>query len=1056
MRTFVPTLLAGGFATLLLLSGCSGGGSSSGSGAGSGSMFVETCSLGCSSGAGGSQVSCAIVSTSVNNELSIYFSEAVDPNSISSTTFQLIDVNSGQVPVGSRFVDPNNPRRVVFRPLITFDAAGSPSFGFEPNKTYRITIPGQAQGDNPPFITSVGQKFNRSRMQCDIQTNQGVIDIVPGAPVVSVFVDLAIPGTPDPNDRIQDQPADGATDVWRSSKITMIFNDVMNPVTLLNQITHQATFITTKIDPDGNLGTTADQVPFPGSYELELDLDNLRTILTFTAPTGMPSGGIAHNRKVLVNIPANVQDLSGNQLSNPGLITFVPETTIQGAVVLPDSDGENFTDTANFDSANSSAEWGSGRLVRGFGGGSGRLGKLIVRTGQTCTLNTNSQAFPLTGANSGIDQPRDLLDNPTTPPPANPTLTITDGSFEFSSIVVESGATLRFTGTNAARLFSRGPANILGTIDVRGSTPADFDSFTTLGQAGATGGPGGGDGGGGGDRVDNTGSTGANGLLTITQPTTNPPLPAGTNQGITNPGADINGRPSQGIDRSTGGLGAAAGGQHYPPAFPVNRDTLGPGAGDIQFTNIDPDSLNVCYVQAVANTGGGGGYGTAGANGLPSTFFAQAENLSSNLPPLVAGDADGDGGAGGTAIGLEPPDPESDHNLRRLAVEVGALRGGSGGGGGGTSLFNTHNNSNGSCLGSATVKTDRYYDCSGSGGGGGGGALQVVSGETLALIGTVDARGGNGGSAVILPINPFSTPGTNLEGRRNRASPGGGGSGGAVRLQGSVVTISGSPPPGTSRINVTGGSGGANDFCDTTATCIGRGGNGGAGLIRVEDLSGVLTRATEAPKFLPFSAATDPESRDWVSVGLWALPRRRPESFTGAVSCWMRPSGNFFDLTFSADDPGSPDVDARFGWNMEVLYDDGGPLGLRAINYRGPDPDSPFGADDLETVLHNNLNYGLPANQRSYFAVRFQGATLLSSYNGSLCDVNVDTNSGAPSIVTGSLTTWVRHPSELNAFSPKPNMIRFTVVFDTALEVPGSVPSFIQGLRDLKIRAQPD
>ena len=1062
MRTLVPTLLAGGFATSLLLSGCSGGGSSSGSGAGGGTMYVETCSLGCSSGTAGSQVSCSIVSTSVNNELSIYFSEPVDENSITSTTFQLIDVNSGQVPVGSRFVDPHDPRRVVFRPLITFDAAGSPTFGFEANKTYRITIPGQAQGDAPPYITSRAGKSNRSRMQCDIQTNQGVIDLVPGAPVVTVEVDLAVPGTIDPNDRIADQPANGATDVWRSSTVRMIFNDVMNPVTLLNQVTHQATFITTKIDPDGNLGTTADQVPFPGSYDLQLDLDNLQTILTFTAPTGMPSGGIAGNRKVLVNIPANLQDLAGNNLSNAGLVTFVPETVAQGLVYLPDADGENFDDTSNADLRNTSADWSGGRLVRGFGGGSGRLGKLLVKSGQTCTLSTDSQEFPLTVANSGITQPRDLLDNAisvTDYDPADsatwPTITVTDGAFEFSSITVESGATLRFTGSNPARLFSRGSASILGTIDVRGSTPADFDSFTTLGQTGAAGGPGGGAGGGGGDRVDNTGSTGTNGLLTITQPTAIPALPAGTCQGITNPGADINGRPSQGIDQSTGGLGAAAGGQHYPAAFPLLRDTTGPGAGDLAFTNVDPDSIQVCFALMLANPGGGGGYGTAGSNGAANAFFPTAESGASNLPPAVAGDSDGDGGPGGTAIGIEPPDPESDHNIRRLAVEVGALRGGSGGGGGGTNLYNSHHNSNSVCTGAALSKIDRYYDCSGSGGGGGGGAIQIVSGKTLVLTGTVDARGGNGGSAVALTINPFAVPGTNLDGRRNRATPGGGGSGGAVRLQGSVVTIDANLQPGTSRVNVTGGTGGANDYCDTTVNCVSRGGNGGAGLIRVEDLTGLLSRGSEASKFLPYVPATDTESRDWVSVGLWTLPRRRPESFTGAVSCWMRPSGNFFDLTFSADDVGNSDPTLRYGWNMEVLYDDGGPLGERAINFRGPDTDSPF-AQDLETVLKNNLNYGLPAAQRSYFAVRFQGATLLSSYNGSLCDVNVDTSGGSPSIVAGSLTPWVRHPSELNAFSPKPNMLRFTVVFDTALETPGSVPSFIKGVRDLKVRCQPD
>ncbi len=97
----------------------------------------------------------------------------------------------------------------------------------------------------------------------------------------------------------------------------------------------------------------------------------------------------------------------------------------------------------------------------------------------------------------------------------------------------------------------------------------------------------------------------------------------------------------------------------------------------------------------------------------------------------------------------------------------------------------------------------------------------------------------------------------------------------------------------------------------------------------------------------------------------------------------------------------------------------------------------------------------IPANTDA-FTVRFQGATLQSSYIGSLCDVNVDTATANPNIVQGSLTPWVRHPHDLDSFSPQPNMIRFTITFDTALETPGSVASFIKGIRDLKIRSQPD
>lgn len=1013
-------------------SGCSGGSSSSSGSSNAGPMFVDTCSLGCSGGLGGTQVSCSTVATSVNNEISVYFSEAVDENTVSSTTFQLIDVNSGQVPIGTRLVDPNNPRRVIFRPSVTFDTQGNAAFGFEENTTYRITIPGQSQGDNPPFITSRGGKANRSRMQCDIQTTGGIVDLVAGAPVANMLVDLAILATPDPNDRIVDQEGNGADNVWRSTKIKLVFNDIMNPVTLINQATGQPTFITVRVDPDGDLQTTADQVPLPGSFTLQIDPDNLRTTLVFTSPTGIPSGGAAHLRKVVVNIPNNITDLSGRPLANAGLFAFTPETVLQPPVTLPDADGENFNDTSNCNLVESSAIWGSGKLVRGQGAGSGRLGRLFIRAGQQVILNTDSTTFPLLG------MARDLLDNALpgvdytpTNPLTWPTITVTDGIFEFTRITIEAGGVLTITGTQPARILSRGDIEIFGLVDVRGGTPVAFDSETAAGQSAADAGPGAGRGGDGGDR-----------------PTYGPGTSTLLNAGaITNPlvGLDTNGQPSSGIDQDVGGLGAAAGGLHFPDIFPTFQNSF----GGLQLQDPDPlnpDSALQCFSFMVANGGGGGGYATPGSNAVPMTPFPLA-GASPNTPP-VAGN-DGVGGPGGTNINIEAPNPLSAHVVRRLDAGLGFLRGGAGGGGGGCHLFGSFaTGSAPNCtVGGSLITT--FSDASGCAGGSGGGALQIASGKTLRVAGLLDARGGNGGSG-LAPVTGAPT-------RKHRAAPGGGGSGGAVRLQALVVDVDTVSTPGVNgRIDVRGGVGGGTDHCLTTGTCLtrSRGGNGGNGLIRIEDTTGLLTRASEAPKLLPFTLA-DLESLDTLSVGTWQLPRRRPESFSGAVSCWMRPPGNFFEVNFQADDPLAVNPDERFGWNMEVLYDDGGPLGLRAINYRGPDTDSPFPVD-LETQLKNNLNYGLAAADRSYFAVRFQGARLAGTYNGSLCDVNVGTSPGLSNLVDGSLTPWVRHPEELNEFAPRPTIVRFAIVFDTALEQPASVPSFIKGVRNLKIRTKPD
>lgn len=1042
---------------VFVIAGCSGGGSGSGSAANSGPMFVQTCSLGCSSGAGGDPVSCGIAVASPNSEIAVYFSEPVDPTTVSTATLQLVDVNSGQVPIGTRFVDPHNPRRVVFRPSVTFDITGTPSFGFEAGTTYRITIPGEAQGDNPPFIESVAHKRNRSRLQCDIQTTAPVVDLVPGPPTVSVSVDLAIVATPDPTDHISNQPAEDAVDVWRDSTITLVFNDVMNPATLVNQATHQPTFLSIRVDADGNLSTIDDQDPWPGTYDLALDLDNLTTTVVYTPTLGLPSGGAAHNRRIIVEVPVSVQDLAQNPVANFGIISFVPETTTSGAVVLPDADGENFTDTANLDIPNSSADWGSGRLARGYGGGSGRLGRLRVTASTTVTLNTDSQSFPLPGT------PRDLLDNlnpalpdydPNLPEASWPALVITDGAFEFSSITIDAGGVLQLSGSRPARLFSRGAVNVAGIIDVAGVSNPTYDSSSPDGQPGGAGGPAGGRGGAGGDRPDNSTSTGTNGLLAT--PTGGMPAAAA---GISNPGAIGFGRGGVGIDLVA--LGAGSGGSSYPVNFPTSRVTLPPDVGDLGLTNPVGLQSNVCYALMVSTPGGGGGYALHGGAGVPMTVPGEpvAVTGAPNLPPIVVDDQNGDGGPGGAEIQLEPPDPPSDHTTRRLAFENGALRGGSGGGGGGTSLFRTTATAVGAtnpiCQGTTDRPLNAFFDHSAGGGGGGGGALQLASGKQLTLTGSIDASGGAGGSGRVFT-------GSGIADRTHYAAPAGGGSGGAVRLQGLVVSVAASTNPGvTGHVDVSGGTGGATEFCwleDELGSCIGRGGDGSPGLIRIEDTTGLLTRLTEASKLLPYNAATDLESRNWLSVGAWALPRRRPESFSGAVSCWMTPPGSFFLLTFASDDLSNPNPNLHtFGWNMEVLYDDGGPSGLRAINYRGPDVDSPFDPNtDLETLLHNNLNYGLPASQRSYFAVRFQGVRLRGDFTGDLCNVNLNANAGTPQIVADSLTTWVRHPAQLNLFTPRPNAVRFTVVFDTTLETPGSVASFIRGVRNLKINSVPD
>lgn len=1044
-------------------------------------MFIDTCSLGCSSGTGGLQVNCSIVQVSLNTEVSVVFSEPVDPASVNSTTFQLIDVGSGDVPVGNRFVDPNNPRRVVFRPSITFNADGTASFGFMPLRTYRITLPGTEHGDTGPFIESTGGKANMSRMQCDIQTTTTVDDLVPGPPRVDIFV-----STVDP-DLMHDQPAAGAVNVWRDSTIRFVFYDIMNPSTLANPGTQQSTLITVRVDTNGNLGDFTDQVTLFGSYVVGINMNLLQTTMVFTPANGMPSTGDFQTlpRKIVVVVPNGVQDLVGNPISNPGTTIFTPEHVDYDPVAMPDSDGENFTNTANRDAVNSGAAWGQGRLAIGWGGGSGRLGALRVPTMQTVVLDSDGTVFKnLTALDPATTMPivatSGLLDNsrPVSPPPippdaynpldpqAWPTVTVTNGIFEFSSINVDGGATLRIVGSQAGRLYSRGPVSIDGTIDLDGETPPPHRSDDAGGGVGGAGGPRAGSGGRGGDRPDNTDN---HDILDLFFP----------NNGIENPGAVIDGAAGGGVGGNAS-IASGRGGRHFPNPFPTSTENAPAERGGLLYTQIVIDaSTSDCRVRQVASPGGGGGYATDGDRGVPLTPDPEATNPDPppqyvpNLPSTTALGGDS------AATGLEPPDPQSGHYKRQLGPAN--LNGGSGGGGGGTHLYDTWqeglNANDTSCydLDAAFFGITEYKDHSACGGGGGGGAVQVVSGETMRVAGSIRARGADGGSNLIVEDFP----------RPSRAAPGGGGSGGAVRLQAKILNLDSN---GVGRVDVSGGMGGVNLSPDMMGLPImlGTGGNGGAGLMRLEDLSGgmnppatLMTRCSEAPKLLPFDPIVNPntmsgqpcfqqpESEYILSVAEWDKPQRRPDSYSGAASCWIRPAGRFFSIQFDSDEGPAPDT--VYGWNMKVLYGDPNSGPPTPINYRGPDPNSPFGGGDFEKNLGSQVNYlndaNPPGNQYgtgpfdplpggTYLSVRFQGAVAIADISSNPCNVTL---SGVGSkIAPGSLTPWVRHPLELNQFLPRPNMLRFTIVFDRSGAPAGSPAALIQGVTDLIIHAQPD
>jgi len=1069
MRSDTPTRALGslgttlGLASLLTVVSCSGGGSDDGGGGTSGGsssgMFVETCSLGCSSGQGGTSVNCTIDSIKQNQQITIVFSQPVDFTSVNSTTFQVLNVATGAAPLGSFEVDAANPRKLIFRPALTFDTTGQLVLGFVAGETYRLTIPGSST-DAGPYIRSTSGRPNKSRLRCDVQPN-GIADVVPGNPTVEIFVDVQLfDGMGNPSGILHNQPAGGASDVSQNSAVKMVFADIMNPLTLFNPSTGSSNFIQVNIDRDGNPATIADQSPLAGTFSIFLDQALSRTQLDFK-PNCIPGPGLS-GRQIIVRFLPGVADLAGNLMTTPPVTVFTAEGATASGVTLP-TGGEDFTDLSNFDGPRSSANmWaGDGRVVRGFGGGSGRLGVLRVRDGETVVLDTDMQTFPAASFPSpGVEN--DIVSNlipGVDYDPLNqsawPKIVVTDGVFEFSSVDIEQGGTLVIEGSNPAVLLSRGPANVNGRIDLSGeSAPMQLGnvpfSSITLGGANA------GNGGEGGTRYDASAflagaiqgeATPINLTCGAMDTMCTVPIPPPGDTCCLDIVEQMDGQMGQevglGIPPSDGPPPTDSngkGGLHWPTEFPISGG-FGGGNGwkDMFVDDSTPEAT--CDCKQVGGPGGGGGYTLDGGAGVPVTLPEADGNFDPlNVPATTAG---------GLAVGLEPANPQSEHFIRKLSPERGFLRGGSSGGGGGTNLFSTRAGTG--TQGDFPCTTQNiftFFDNSGASGGAGGGGIQVTSGASLTILGQIDASGGDGGSASALP--PSET--NNLD-RRN-VTPGGGGSGGSIRLQAVKVDIL----DAGGRIDVRGGSGG-------TGVAGSEGGAGSRGLARMEqppfvqmDMMQAISRETEREKVEPFDDADPIDSELHLSIGRWSEPRSRPESFSGVTSCWMQAAvtGCFLELAFEEDDdmgtPGDPSDDT-FGWNMDVIYDDGS--GEQIFPYRGipNDPNFPL-LDSIENTTGNVLGAGLPVGQGSLFVVRFQGAQSLELQLLDPCDVELI---GASSeIIPTSLTPWVSNPQLLNDFVPVPNMIRFSIIYDRTLVLPNTFNDFIKGVTNLRINAIPD
>ncbi|WP_145200857.1 hypothetical protein [Planctomycetes bacterium Poly30] len=1039
------------------LSGCTGAAGTEFSG----DLFIESCSLACTDGASGAAVSCSIVDVTENQEISVLFSEPIDPATVNASSLQVIDVDNGTTPDGLRFVDPLNPNRVIFRPTVSFETGVN--FSFLRNRSYEILIPGVAQGDAGPYIRSIVGRPNQSRLLCTVDTSQGVSDTVPGDPSVEVFVDTLtldtsgnpiLDGNGNPVLTRKQLGADFATKVENialNSNVYFEFNELMNLPTVANNQFMTSPFIAVELDGDGNLATAgSDRSRIEGNYTVTVDQELLTTSLVFVPSGGFPAASVDDPMPALitVRIPASVVDIVQRPVTTAtggGTLVGVAERIEFESVFIPSEAGESFDLSAGTLGSQEAenitgALWGGGVLSPGVTGGTGRHGSLRIATGQTVILNTDSQVFPIddfVGLNV-IGNQDAMGDYPRT-------ITETSGVFEFTTLQIAPSGTLMLTGSKPARILVRGEMIVEGSalIDLSGTSAPVWNSleidnddyFAANPDDFPAGGPNAGPGGLGGDRADLGGTD---------------IVPIG---GVANPNSVRNGRPGVGIGLGTlsGDPGRGNGGAEFPVALPASNP-FGYGLNATLLAglnfNIGPDPLGVvggtvCSSAQLGGVGSGGGYALPGGVGSPNPEFPTANF------PVNGQTAPGDTFSQTTvSLAMENID-NINYSRRILRWNEGHLQGGASGGGGGNHTYGTLSGLTPvttTCMGDFIVGLTTWHDHSAGSGGGAGGAVELLAGRSINLAGAVNASGGNGGSAISVQQSPGSF-----------AMPGGGGSGGAVRVRAPQLSIG-----ANARINVSGGAGGIAPWANFATGQTTIGGDGSPGLIRLEDGSGTISFMGLAGNVLPSGLESDVLKFLSVAPGyVMADPNNvvtlRPDSISGAGSCWFRPPGPFQSLGAREDDPMSNTVESK-GWTMDVVTATG------SRPFRGSDDGSP----SWEEEHGNLLGYDLGINEdASPIVVRFQGARSIGQTLLSPCDINIDEFPNAQ-IQTGSLTPWVSHPADLEQLLTSsgapftPTMIRYIVIFDKTIDpvnsdTPGQIliDEQVIGVDNLRIEADP-
>jgi hypothetical protein len=303
--------------------------------------------------------------------------------------------------------------------------------------------------------------------------------------------------------------------------------------------------------------------------------------------------------------------------------------------------------------------------------------------------------------------------------------------YDFASITIAAGATLRITGPHAVALLSAGSAEIAGTIDLAGGQGTS-GSVNTAGPGGAAGA-----GGFSGGAISGGCASGTGG---------------GQGPGPGNAGS-CGGTGGRGMDGAATGGGGGGGGSGCGG---------GGGAGGTHVVAGNDGAMGAAGTNTTGSVGAGTGGGTGGMSctgstpgGTPNGFV-----FDSSLNPIAGGSGGGGGGFGGFQ-GFGGRGGGSNGG----AGGSGGFSGGGGGGGGGGGAIVL-------CAAGGVTLAGQIRANGGLGGVGSGAGTAAMG--TSGGVTSMTAAGGGGGA-----------------GASGAGGGGGGGAGGAVYVQAPSVDFSG-------------------------------------------------------------------------------------------------------------------------------------------------------------------------------------------------------------------------------------------------------------------------